>query len=407
MTTLPASGRLPWPTYLLTLAQALNLTAAVIAVTIAALVGTRLAATPALGTIPYGLQFAAVMLFTYPVSMLMRRNGRRRVFSVGAVFLIAAGAVGYVAITRESFALLMLSHGLLGIYIACANFYRFAATDNMAAAVKARALSLVVAGGVLAAVVGPLIASSLRTVPGYVDFSLCYAAFALLGVLTLVLMALWNPPKAMPAAPAAAAAPTAGSRRWNLVVVAAILSSAGGYFMMNLLMVQASLVMKDICSFDASSRAIQVHVLAMFAPSFVTGWLISVIGLRQALILGFLLLIGAAGLGMLQVGYDLIFAGLILLGLGWNLVYVGGGALLAQKVSEHERHRWQGINDTLIAACATLGAFLPAPLLSSLGWNGTNLMVLPLCLAGILLCWKALAGANNLAEPGLAVAAPT
>ncbi len=409
MTTTPSStsSRLPWPTYLLTLAQALNLTAAVISVTIAALVGTKLAATPALGTIPYGIQFAAVMLFTYPASMLMRRHGRRTIFSIGAIFLIIAGVIGYIAVSKESFFLLIAAHALLGIYIACANFYRFAAVDNLSSEAKPRAISLVVAGGVLAAIMGPAIASSLRNVIGYADFSLCYAAFSALGLLTLLLMAIWTPLETtqMPES-SVNPVPAVKSRHWRIAIIAAIFSSAGGYFMMNLLMVQASLVMKGICSFDASSRAIQVHVLAMFAPSFFTGSLIAIIGLRQALILGFLLLISAAGLGMMDIRYDVVFLGLILLGLGWNLVYVSGGTLLTQNVSDQERHRWQGINDTLIAGCATLGAFLPAPLLASLDWNGTNMMVLPLCFAGIFLCWKALPGVNNRVEPNFPVRAP-
>ena len=400
------SNRLPWATYLLALAQALNLTVAVISVTIAALVGSKLAATPALGTIPYGIQFAAVMLCTYPVSMLMRRWGRRGIFSIGALFLMLAGLVGYIAVSTESFFLLIAAHSLLGIYIACANFYRFAAVDNLPTSVKARAISLVVAGGVLAAVMGPAIASSLRNVIGYADFSLCYAAFAALGLLTLLLMAAWKPISIIPfVQPSASPVKAAQSKRWNIIIVAAIFSSAIGYFIMNLLMVQAALVMKNICSFDASSRAIQVHVLAMFAPSFFTGSLIAVLGLRQVLLLGFLLLIGAAGFGMMTISYDMVFTGLILLGLGWNLVYVGGGTLLAQNVNDQVRHRWQGINDTLIAGCATLGAFLPAPLLAGVGWSGSNLMVLPLCTAGIFLCWKAFSGANRRAESSIPIGA--
>ncbi|MCW5263576.1 MFS transporter [Verminephrobacter eiseniae] len=396
MTTTPSPGRLPWSIYLLTLAQAFNLTAAVISVTIAALVGTKLAATAALGTIPYGIQFAAVMLFTYPASMLMRRHGRRIVFSLGAVFLISAGLVGYIAVTQESFLLLIVAHGLLGIYIACANFYRFAAVDDLPPEAKARAISWVVAGGVLAAIIGPAIASSLRNVVGHTDFSLCYAAFSALGMLTLLLMALWTPPKTARMHEAGAnPVPAVPSGQWNIAIVAAIVSSAGGYFVMNLLMVQASLVMKNICSFDASSRAIQVHVLAMFVPSFFTGSLIGAIGLRQVLITGFMLLLGAAGFGMMDISYHAVFIGLILVGLGWNLVYVGGGALLTQKVSDQERHRWQGINDTLIAGCATLGAFLPAPLLAGFGWMGTNMMMVPLCFAGMFLCWKTFAGAHR------------
>lgn len=380
---------LPRATYLLTLAQALNLTCAVISVIIAALVGSRLATNPAFATVPYGAQFASVMICTFPASMLMRRYGRRVIFSFGAVMLIIAGIVGYVAVTRSSFAWLITSHVALGIYIACANFYRFAAVDNLKPAAKPTAISLVVAGGVLAAVAGPAIANSLRVVPGFADFSLCYAAFCLLGVVSLALLAVWKP-QAVSATPQPYMGNT-GRRRplgMSMPILVAIFCSAGGYFLMNLLMVQASLVMKDICSFSALSFAIEVHVIAMFAPSFLTGSIISRIGLQKTLITGFLLISAAIALGALEVRYEFIFVALILLGLGWNLTYVGGSALLTQSVDEHNLHRWQGINDTLIAACATLGALLPAPMLTGLGWNWSNMALAPICLIGIVLCLR-------------------
>lgn len=378
---------LPRATYLLTLAQALNLTCAVISVTIAALVGSHLAATPALGTIPYGAQFASVMLCTFPASILMRRYGRRKIFSFGAFMLIIAGVVGYMAVVKSSFAWLIASHVALGIYIACANFYRFAAVDNVAPAAKPRAISLVVAGGVIAAVVGPAIANSLRAVPGFTDFSLCYAAFCLLGLGTILLMSVWRPKEAIPVERPLINIPARRAPLGvSMSILVAIFCSASGYFLMNLLMVQASLVMKDICSFSATSFAIEVHVLSMFAPSFITGSVIARFGAQRILIAGFLLISAAMAFGTLDVRYEFIFVALTLLGLGWNLTYVGGGALLAQSVDDRDRHRWQGINDTAIAACATLGAFLPAPMLTGLGWNWSNIALAPICLLGIVLC---------------------
>lgn len=382
---------LPRATWLLCAAQALNLTAAVIAVTIVGLVGTKLAANPALGTIPYGAQFAAVMVATYPASMLMQRFGRRVVFSVAAFFLILSGALGMYALESSSFAGLIGTHFLLGVYIACANFYRFAAVDHVDAVQRPKAISLVVAGGVLAAVIGPIVASAFRVVPGHAEFAWCYGSFMILGALTLILMLLWRPVPCRADEPAAPLLATATvNSAWNLPIWTAIFCSAGGYFLMNLLMVQASLVLNEICSFGQTSQAIQMHVLAMFVPSFFTGSVIARIGLKATLLLGFGLLIAAAIFGGMPIDYDNIFISLILLGLGWNFTYVGGGALLAQAVSDQSRHRWQGVNDTAIAACATLGAFLPAPLMATLGWNITNLAAIPLCILGMVLCVKTL-----------------
>lgn len=385
---------LPRSTYLLTLAQAVNLTTAVISVTIAALVGSAFAPSLAWGTVPYGAQFAAVMLFTYPASILMRKYGRKIIFYGGSGFLVGSGVVGYLAVTGRNFQLLIAAHALLGIYISCANFYRFAAVDNLAPQAKARAISWVVAGGVLAAIVGPLLASQLRLVAGHAEFSLCYAALSLLGGLSFFILFLWKPsPAQRPPAldldamlPQIRAAMPPSARPSGLMVTA-VFSAAAGYLVMNFLMIQSSLVLKGICSFELTSRAIQIHVLAMFVPSFFTGALISALGLRNVLLLGFVLLAGAAGFGLADIEYSHVTVGLLLLGAGWNFVYVGGGALLAKSVHENDRHRWQGLNDTVIAACATLGAFLPAPLLSRLGWQASNLLVLPLCALGVFLCF--------------------
>lgn len=390
--TAPEPSRLPWTTYLLTLCQAINLTAAVLSVTIAALVGARLAPSPAWATVPYGAQFAAVMLCTYPAAMLMRVVGRRAGFAVGAVCLMIAGAIGYRAVQRAHFETLIVAHAFLGMYVSCANYYRFAAVDRLTGDLRSKGISWVVAGGVLAALVGPILAIKLRAVAGHPEFSVCYASLIGLGLLTLVLLSLWRVP-APPPAPAGAAAKA--RVEWTWPIAAAVFSSAGGYLLMNLLMVQSSLVMKDMhVPFEHSSHAIQAHVLAMFAPSFITGVVIGRIGFRNALLAGFGLLAVTAVFGVSLHGYDSIFASLVLLGLGWNITYVGGGALLTQYLTEETRHRWQGINDSIIAVCATVGALSPSLLQATIGWKGSNAIGLVLCLAGIVICLIALAPRN-------------
>jgi len=382
-------SRLPWTTYLLTLCQAINLTAAVISVTIAALVGAKLAPSPAWATVPYGAQFAAVMLCTYPAAMLMRAVGRRAGFAVGAVCLMIAGAIGYRAVQQAHFQMMIVAHAFLGMYVSCANYYRFAAVDRLSGDLRSKGISWVVAGGVLAAIVGPILAIQLRVVEGYAEFALCYASLIGLGLLTLLLLSFWRVPAAPPAPVDAAAKARV---QWTWPIAAAVFSSAGGYLLMNLLMVQSSLVMKEMhVPFEHSSHAIQAHVLAMFAPSFVTGVVIGKIGFRNALLVGFGLLAATAVFGVSLHGYDSIFAGLVLLGLGWNITYVGGGALLTQYLTEATRHRWQGINDSLIAVCATIGALSPSFLQATIGWKGSNALGFVLCLAGIAICLIALA----------------
>ncbi|MDC8786055.1 MFS transporter [Roseateles koreensis] len=388
MTAINRQGRLPISTYLLVLAQAINLTAAVLSVTISALVGVKTAPSQAWGTVPYGMQFAMVMLCTYPAAMIMRKHGRRFGFATGAAMLFFAGGVGYLSVVHQSFLGLILAHGLLGMYISCANFYRFAAVDNIANDQMPRALSLVVSGGVLAALVGPILSTALREIAGFVEFSLCYAVLSLLAMLTFAILAFWKPTesKAKPAQPSSGKLNNGNSS--NGVIYMGITSAAIAYLVMNLLMVQSSLVMKSLCSFNAASMAIQMHVLAMFLPSFITGKLIAKIGVRCVLGLGFTSLAIAAGIAVFfPTDYPFVLGGLLALGLGWNLAYVGGGSLLTEHVQPDKRHTWQGINDTAIAACATLGAFMPSPLLSLMGWEGSNALALGLCLATGISGW--------------------
>ncbi|MFC4299301.1 MFS transporter [Castellaniella hirudinis] len=380
---------LPFRTYLYFLAQSINLTTAVMSVAMAAIVGASLTPSLWLSTVPYGFQFLFVMLMTVPASRLMKRIGRKPAFLLATLPLALSGVTGYFAVDRASFALLIVSHALLGTYIAFANFNRFAATDGLDAQLKPKAISLVVAGGVLAALTGPLLADRLKDAAGYAPFALCYAAFIGLALLSfLVHLSVKESPDA--ARPQAAVAGHAGAA-WDVIrrtpaLAAAIAVGALGYGIMNLLMIQASLHMAGLhMHFSDVGTAIQWHVVAMFAPSFFTGAIIGRLGLRTVIAGGILLLIAASILNLLSNDYFMLVASLVVLGLGWNFTYVGGSALLARILGEQPHAiEVQGLNDLGLSVMATAGAFLPALLLQGLGWTGTNLACIMLCLALLL-----------------------
>lgn len=376
------SSPLPRRTYLYFTAQSINLTTAVMSVTMAAIVGAALAPAATWSTVPYGFQFLCLMLATYPVSRLMSRIGRKRAFMLGSVPLAVSGISGYLAVQYQHFPTLVISHSALGIYIAFANFNRFAATDNLAQNLKPKALSLVVAGGVIAAVVGPALTEWLRDVGGYPLFSLCYAAFVGLAVMSL-LTAACLPGDTGTASNDRAAKP-AGTTAEPLspVVAVAMAVAALGYGIMNLLMIQASMHMKHMHEdFSDVRLAIQWHVIAMFAPSFFTGAIIHKLGIRATICLGLGLLIGCTAMNMWSHSYAMMTLSLIALGLGWNLTYVGGGALLAQTLQNSPAAmQMQGKNDLAIAVFATVGAFSPSLLLGTVGWDGTNAICMVLCI---------------------------
>ncbi|WGV21553.1 MFS transporter [Pseudomonas putida] len=380
------SSTLPRRTYLYFTAQSINLTTAVMSVTMAAIVGSALAPAATWSTVPYGFQFLCLMLATYPVSRLMSRIGRKRAFMLGSIPLAVSGVSGYLAVQYQHFPTLVISHSALGIYIAFANFNRFAATDNLAQNLKPKALSLVVAGGVIAAVVGPALTEWLRDVGGYPLFSLCYAAFVGLAVMSLLIAACLPGDSAITRNDRAAKPAGAATELLSPVVALAMAVAALGYGIMNLLMIQASMHMKHMHEdFSDVRLAIQWHVIAMFAPSFFTGAIIHKLGIRATICLGLGLLIGCTAMNMWSHSYAMMTLSLIALGLGWNLTYVGGGALLAQTLQNSPAAmQMQGKNDLAIAVFATVGAFSPSLLLGAVGWDGTNAICMALCIVLLL-----------------------
>ncbi|MGN2438587.1 MFS transporter [Pseudomonas syringae] len=376
------TSTLPRRTYLYFAAQSINLTTAVMSVTMAAVVGATLAPEARFSTVPYGFQFLFLMLATYPVSRMMSRIGRKKAFMLGAIPLVISGLSGFWAVEHQHFPLLIFSHAALGIYIAFANFNRFAATDNLDQTLKPKAISLVVAGGVIAAVVGPTLTELLRDLHGYSLFSMCYASFIGLAALSLLIAALL-PDDSVKLATFSANEKQANARHNPIIstVMIALSVAAVGYGIMNLLMIQASMHMKHMHQdFSDVRLAIQWHVIAMFAPSFFTGAIIQKLGIKATICSGLIMLIGCAAVNMGSSSYGVMTFSLIILGLGWNLTYVGGGALLAQTLQNSpEAMNVQGKNDLAIAIFATIGAFSPALLLSAVGWGGTNAICIALC----------------------------
>lgn len=376
------TNTLPQRTYLYFAAQSINLTTAVMSVTMAAIVGSTLAPAATLSTVPYGFQFLFLMLATYPASQLMSRVGRKIAFMLGAIPLVISGLGGFWAVEHQNFSMLVVSHAALGVYIAVANFNRFAATDNLDPKLKPKAISLVVAGGVIAAVAGPMLTELLRDLDGYTMFSLCYASFVGLAVLSL-LVAFFLPDDVIMPISSRENKRVANEHQPSITSTIAVAMAVAslGYGIMNLLMIQASMHMKHMHEdFSDVRLAIQWHVVAMFAPSFFTGAIIQKIGIKSTIGAGLIMLIVCAAINMGSSSYAAMTSSLIVLGLGWNLTYVGGGALLAQSLQNVSgAMQMQGKNDLFIAIFATIGAFTPSLLLGTVGWGGTNAICMTLC----------------------------
>ena len=367
--------KMPNHVYFLLIGQSINLTTAVLSVTVAALVGLTLAPTVSYATIPYGLQFLAILLSTVIFSKLMEQFGRYRIFNAGIGFLFLSGIIGFLSLIDNNFLYLCISHFLLGLFISTANFYRFAATDTISSELIPKATSMVISGGVFAAIVAPLLAINLAKASDLPDYSLIYLTLSVLAIALFVIIYFWNRANAHhdKRRQKNKAAVFNAIEVKKYIIVIAILGGALGYYIMNLMMIASSLYLKHSHSFDYASYAIQMHVLAMFLPSFFVAKLINLINSVNTIILGFVLISISCLLPVLFIETIFINIALIILGIGWNFTYSGGSTLLSN-IQGEQRLKFQGINETVIAFFATLGAFLPAPILSYFGWINTNLV---------------------------------
>lgn len=359
-------------------AQVLFQTSSVLLVTIGGLAGQLLAPRRALATLPLAMLALGTALTIIPASLLMSRRGRRMGFLVGAVAGALGGAAATLAIVRGSFWLLCAGLMLLGSYQAFAQFYRFAAAESAAPEQRGRAISFVLAGGVVAAVAGPALGSATRALVPGAQYAGSFAAVVALALLAVLLLAV----APLPAA-AAASASHEPARPLRAIArqpkfVAAITGAAAAYGVMVLVMTATPLSMHaHRHGVEQAASVIQWHVLGMFVPSFFTGALLRRFRTTSVMLAGVLLFAAQVAVVTSGIRFGDYVVGLVLLGVAWNFMFVGGSTLLMETYRPSERGAAQGLNDFLVVGVSVLSSFSAGALLEGLGWRGLNLVVLP------------------------------
>ena len=362
----------------LALCQALSMTAMSITATITALNGEALATDAAWATVPLGLQAMATMLATIPASALMRVRGRRFGFTLGAAIGIGGAAFGALAVMAMSFWMLCLANIGIGLAAGFAVFYRFAAADAAEEAFRSRAISLVMAGGVVAAIAGPTLSRVSRDLLAPHVFAGCYAVMILLYLAVIAMLPLSRIPAPTPAERSHSGRPLARILRQPTTIVA-LMSGMIGYGVMAFLMTASPLAMTHHqFHFNDWTNVIEWHALGMFAPSFFTGHLIRRFGVLNILAVGSLLMFGAAGAGLTGLSFWNFWSGMFLLGLGWNFLYIGATSLLTETYAPAERAKVQALNDFLIFGSVGASSLSSGLLHSRFGWTAVNCGVLPL-----------------------------
>jgi MFS family permease len=362
---------------LLATAQALFQTASVMVMTVGGLAGALIAPAPQWATAPIAAMFLGTALTTVPASMWMARVGRRTGFVVGALLGVAAGVLAALGIWLESLALLSLGTFLVGAYQAFAQFYRFAAGEAAEEAFRPRAISLVLAGGIVAALLGPMLGrwGTPLLEPAYAGSFLLLALVSLLAAGLLARLQV-------PHVPTQAGAPTAGRPLRAIVrqpsYLAALFGAATGGGVMILAMTATPIAMiHHHHALSDATLVIQLHVLGMFVPSFFTGSLIARFGVLRVMLAGVVLLAGHVLMSLTGTGLQSFASALVMLGVGWNLLYIGGTTLLTSTYSAAERSRAQATNDMSIFVVGLLSSLGAGALLEAVGWQTLNLLLLP------------------------------
>jgi MFS family permease len=369
---------------LLSLSQGLFMIGTSTMIAEAAIVGYTLAEDKSLATLPVALQQLSVVLTQIPASLLMRRVGRRWGYTVGAGFGIVGTAVAAVGVLWGSFILFCLGSMLNGVYNGFGQSYRFAAVDGSSDHWRTKAISYTLAGGIIAAVLGPELAKLTKDLLAPVMFAGSFASLSLVAILALIVLQFIDIPRPQVENQRDTGRPLLEILRQPMAIVA-VLSGMVGYGTMTFLMTVTPLAM-IACShpFESAAFVIQWHVLGMFAPSFFTGTLITRFGVLNVMMCGALALAVCTAVNLSGTTVTQFWLGLFLLGVGWNFLYVGATTLLTQVYRPAEKAKVQAANDFLVFGAMASGALSSGALFNAIGWDGLNTMAAPLAVSAFV-----------------------
>jgi len=377
----------------LSLSQALVGAYQAIVASVGALTGIALAPSKALATLPVTAMIIGLALMTFPATYMIHRLGRRNGFIVGAGAALIAGLVAGFAVISANFILFSLALALVGVSAAFGQQYRFAIADSVPGALRARAISFVLLGGVLAGFLGPRLAFVAKDWIPSAQFSGSFLTISVLAVISIaVLMVTRLAPTVQPSVQRTQGRSTGRLLRTPDIFVP-IVTAMAAYALMTLIMVAAPLEIVNGSgkSVEMATTAIQWHIVAMAAPSFITGFLISRFGVHLVASLGLFLIVVSAMLSLNGTSDAHFIATLVLLGVGWNFSFIGATTLLTGAYSLLEAVRAQWLNEQIVFGATAIASIGSGVLLQMIGWKAVNILVIPIAVVAIaLLVWGGL-----------------
>jgi len=363
--------------FLLAMCQALMLTGTSLLLSTSALVGARLSDVQIFATLPLALQFLGMLLSSFSASMLMKKIGRKAGFQLGLIIALGGVSLCGSSIYYGSFIGFSVGSLLMGLFNGVGAYYRFTAAEVAPGGYKARAISYVMAGGVIAAFIGPNLATLTRDIIPGAEFAGSYYSLLAVYALSIILISLTTIPP-----PSAEERQSGGRGLMEImlqpVFLVAVIGALVGYGVMNLIMTSTPLAMEGCgFAFSQTAQVIQWHVVGMFLPSFFTGRLIERFGVLRVMNAGSVLLIACIAINLHGITYTHFLSALIFLGIGWNFLFIGGTTLLTEAYSLPEKAKTQGVNDFIVAATVTLTALSSGYLNFTFGWETINQAALP------------------------------
>lgn len=376
---------------LLVAAQALGGASPPIIISLGGLVGQQLSSNPTATTLPVSIYQLGLALSTLPAAWLMQRLGRRWAYVLGAVLGVVSGIIAAQGIAQSDFVTFCIGTALAGFYAACVQSYSFADADAVGAPhLQAKAISRIMVGGLIAAIIGPQVVIWTRDALPATPFAGSFYSQAALAALALPILLLLRLPAPQKQAIVGTARPLKAIAATPQFIEAAA-AGVVSYGLMAFLMTAAPMAMVG-CGHSVGEAAlgIQWHVLAMFGPSFFTGRLIGRFGQRKITALGLVMIAASGLLALMGEGLSEFWGSLILLGVGWNFGFIGATAMLTACYTPAERTKVQALNDFLVFGTVAIASFGSGQLLHSVGWSGINIGMQPLVVIVLaIMAWQA------------------
>lgn len=380
---------MPLNVWVLVAAQALAMCTAPFIVFIGSIQGRLLAPSAEYATLPVGLVVVGTVLAIKPATWLMERFGRKRVMLLGATMGILAGLLGALASWLGLFSLLCLAAIIGGTGLAVVHQYRFAAMESVPPGMAGSAAARVLLGGLVAAWLGPEIAAIGSGTAEQYPFLTSWVGLAVVqGAALIILGAGYRAKGELVRETHPGGGRPLSEILSNPLVWASISAAAIGYAVMSFIMTATPLSMTEMAGHDLddAKRVIQLHIMAMYLPSLISGWLTRVVGIPLMMVAGLLAYLGCIVLAASGISFHHYLGALLLLGVGWNFLFVGGTTLLPRGYQDSERFRVQGLNDIMVFGSQATAALSAGAILSWLGWGGLVMVALPfLILHGILM----------------------